>query len=341
MGNNFFQQFDESEQNILSDSAYLNDSQRQNGFSSGVARSELFNKVLEQSSSVSKALGNLYLNTRQDSLDASMGITGAYGELSETNSLGQTSFPSIALASMKHRKGNTFIVPIYKPTNATGDSFVHGSTANRVVRQQNMDLNINMSAYYGCELEVWANFCVKYGTDTYSHYGRPGLDLKVYPVFHNANSGTEYLNGGTDELTLYNNMYTYDSEHADAPPESSYVIRWTRRKGYYYSPCSNGSTNFLPKYKLKNICFWGRQEYMQQNLAWRNNYLLIEESPEFQPWYVSENSVRSGFSVALGNKDYKLKGFSLMLLNSTTYDYIIGDVFAIVTLHELIPMSNR
>ena len=60
--NNVALVFDENEANIISDASYASDTQRLNGFVSGIARSNMFNKVLNQASSSANAEGVLYLN---------------------------------------------------------------------------------------------------------------------------------------------------------------------------------------------------------------------------------------------------------------------------------------
>lgn len=58
MANNFLI-FDENNQNSMSDADYANNSQRQDGFVSGVARSDLFNKSLRQSTVIASAIGQI------------------------------------------------------------------------------------------------------------------------------------------------------------------------------------------------------------------------------------------------------------------------------------------
>jgi len=58
MGNNFLQ-FDSENANILTQEEYLNDTQRINGASSGIARSKLFNKAVRQSTTMAAAIGEI------------------------------------------------------------------------------------------------------------------------------------------------------------------------------------------------------------------------------------------------------------------------------------------
>ena len=59
MATNGFKIFDENNQNSITDSDYANNSQRQNGFVSGVARSDVFNKSLRQATVMSAAIGKV------------------------------------------------------------------------------------------------------------------------------------------------------------------------------------------------------------------------------------------------------------------------------------------
>lgn len=58
MANNYLL-FDQSIDNMISQNEYAADPQRMNGFSSGIARSAMFNKVLYQASSMIKVLGDV------------------------------------------------------------------------------------------------------------------------------------------------------------------------------------------------------------------------------------------------------------------------------------------
>lgn len=59
MATNNFLIFDASNQNSMSDADYSSNTQRQNGFQSGVARSDVFNKSLRQSSVMAAAIGEI------------------------------------------------------------------------------------------------------------------------------------------------------------------------------------------------------------------------------------------------------------------------------------------
>ena len=59
MATNGFKIFDENNQNSISDADYSSDNQRLNGFTSGVARSDVFNKSLRQSTVIAAAIGQV------------------------------------------------------------------------------------------------------------------------------------------------------------------------------------------------------------------------------------------------------------------------------------------
>lgn len=56
---NNFLVFDENQQNTMTTAAYRTDSNRVNGFTSGVARSDVFNKTLRQTSLITSAIGQI------------------------------------------------------------------------------------------------------------------------------------------------------------------------------------------------------------------------------------------------------------------------------------------
>lgn len=58
-GANHFLIFDENNQNSITDTTYSNNDQRQNGFTSGVARSDVFNKSLRQATVMASAIGEI------------------------------------------------------------------------------------------------------------------------------------------------------------------------------------------------------------------------------------------------------------------------------------------
>lgn len=66
MATNDFLVFDESQTNTLTQAEYMVDSQRLGGVSSGMARSDLHNKVLHQVSMMAAALAQVIADTGKD-----------------------------------------------------------------------------------------------------------------------------------------------------------------------------------------------------------------------------------------------------------------------------------
>jgi len=73
-GTNKFLVFDQNKNNIQDDSTYLADTQRLNGFASGVARSILVNKALYQASLLNSAWGSLLSDNNLDALEDISGL---------------------------------------------------------------------------------------------------------------------------------------------------------------------------------------------------------------------------------------------------------------------------
>ena len=69
MSNTNFLQFDVNQQNMLNDTEYNSDAQRISGVSEGIARSQLYNKTLFQSSTMVKALADLMVDGGQNVMD--------------------------------------------------------------------------------------------------------------------------------------------------------------------------------------------------------------------------------------------------------------------------------
>ena len=69
MANTNFLQFDVNQQNMLNDTEYNSDAQRVSGVSGGIARSQLYNKTLFQSSTMVKALADLMVDGGQNVMD--------------------------------------------------------------------------------------------------------------------------------------------------------------------------------------------------------------------------------------------------------------------------------
>lgn len=65
-GINKILQFDENNNNSLTDEAYSTDTQRLNGVGSGIARSSLYNKTLRQVSSVCHGIGKIVAENGYD-----------------------------------------------------------------------------------------------------------------------------------------------------------------------------------------------------------------------------------------------------------------------------------
>ena len=69
MAQNDFLQFDENNENVLSQDAYREDEQRISGAKTGVARSSLFNKVLRQVSTFVAGFGQFISEKNIDVLE--------------------------------------------------------------------------------------------------------------------------------------------------------------------------------------------------------------------------------------------------------------------------------
>ena len=69
MANTNFLQFDSNQTNMLSDSIYSNDTQRISGVSSGIARSNLYNKHAFQTSTMCKAIADFLVDNNVNAMD--------------------------------------------------------------------------------------------------------------------------------------------------------------------------------------------------------------------------------------------------------------------------------
>lgn len=114
MATNTFLEFDSTTVNLLTDAAYATDAQRQAGMS-GVAKSELINKVLRQSSTIAYAIGEFIKGQNIETSDANA-VTLASAYVAALHSYGIAHFLDINVFDW------TCVAPVVIGYNGVGGS---------------------------------------------------------------------------------------------------------------------------------------------------------------------------------------------------------------------------